>query len=531
MTHDAAAKLPTELLPSTPRPSAELDPLLALDALGQAEVLRAGQASAAALTRAALAQIERLNPKLNAVVSLRAQKALAEAEAMDALLRREGPELFDAQPFAGVPTLIKDLEALKGEPHSYGSRLCAGHSARSNEPTVGAMLDAGMIALGKTNTPEFGFSSTTEPMLFGPTRNPWDLSLSPGGSSGGAAAAVASGMVALAQGGDGGGSIRIPASACGVFGFKPSRGRGLAPSYKPKGDLSVKFCLTRSVRDAAMMLHLLENARARADRGAATPLPLVSAPLTRPLRIALASVTVTGAAPDEEVRAALDHAAALCRAMGHEVEEAVPEIGGMEAVEHFLALWGGTAHDLVRKFPLFRVMAHGLRFWRWPVLEDAFEPWTLGLAAHFAKAEAAKPGQIARAEAYFAKAGQRYAQFFERYDVMLSPVQRRGRLPIGEQAPTLPFETLLARSIDTVGYTPVQNALGTPAMSVPLYRTADGVPIGVQFSAAANEDALLLGLALALEQAQPWAGALARFWPPICSGDPGVVAAELHSQN
>ena len=256
------------------------------DATALAEDVQRGAVSALEATNDAIARIEAIEPHVGALSSKRFEHAQSEALALDA-----SPSQRRARPFAGVPFLVKDLAYLKGAPLTFGSRLFRDYRAPETEPIIQAALDAGMIALGKSRTPEFGLIGTTEPLLQGPTHNPWDSSLSAGGSSGGAAAAVASGMVPFAHASDGGGSIRIPASACGLFGFKPSRGRGLAPRRGAPGGLSISFCVTRSVRDTARFLDLLDQIRVASnddDDPGPAEIGLVDTPLDRPLRIALA---------------------------------------------------------------------------------------------------------------------------------------------------------------------------------------------------------------------------------------------------
>ncbi|MEO1291618.1 MAG: amidase family protein [Pseudomonadota bacterium] len=470
------------------------------DAREMASRVHSGALSARDAVAASIARIERLNSDLNAVVSERFDKALAEADALD-----RDPSRKAELPFAGVPFLVKDLEALSGEAHSYGSRLFRDYVTRSTEPVVQVALDAGMIALGKSNTPEFGLIGTTEPLLHGPTRNPWDPTMSPGGSSGGSAAAVASGMVPIAQGGDGGGSIRIPASACGLFGLKTSRGRGLPPAVDTLGNLSVKFFLSRTVGDTAAMLDLCERARvAQAADGPAAFGHVTAAPL-RPLRIAVAPRSPTGTDPEPAVASAVAEAVALCQDLGHHVEEAAPDIAGPDAVRFFLAFWAGTAHQIVSRYALLRAYAYRWRPWRWESRDVALDPWTRGLADWFLRERYQNPSLLSQARGYFLTAAWTYAQFFERYDVLLSPVTRRAHVPIGEFAPTVPFETLLEHSLDNFSYTPLHNAIGVPAMSVPLCSDQAGRPIGVQFASQKDDEPLLLQLAYQLEQARPWA--------------------------
>ncbi len=473
------------------------------DATSLAERIRARELSAREATEAAIARIEALEPVIGALSSRRFEEALDEAKALDAAPLRKA-----SAPFAGVPFLVKDLSMLKGAPLTFGSRLFRDYVSPKTEPLIAAALEAGFIALGKSRTPEFGLISVTEPLLHGPTRNPWDLSLSPGGSSGGACAAVACGMVPFAHASDGGGSIRIPAAACGLVGLKPSRGRGLAPARSGFGGVSVTLCVSRSVRDTARFLAISDAARiARADDLHPGPAEIgyVDAPIDRPLRIALAPKAINGAAPDNAVAAALERAAALCADLGHHVEAAAPVFDAEAATTHFLVLWAALPAEIRRRFALIRAVACRWRVWDWPRYEAALDPWTRGLADWFAEIEAKEPGSLDRARAFFKDVGRIYEAFLRRYDVIMSPVTRRARVPIGEMAPTTPFPQLMEAAVDNVGYTPTHNAIGAPAITLPLGWAEDGLPIGVQFAAARHDERTLLELAYQLEAAAPWA--------------------------
>ena len=471
-----------------------MDPFVKLDATGQAELVKRGEATSVELVDAAIARIEALEPSLNALTCRLFDRARDEARRVDA-------EKRFAPPFAGVPFLVKDLAALGGAPLTYGSRFFARKRVRNSEPSVQASLDAGLIPVGKTNTPEMGLLGATEPLLFGPTRNPWALDRSAGGSSGGSAAAVAAGMVPIAGAGDGGGSIRIPASCCGLFGLKPSRGRAIPPLNDTPGDLSVHLCVSRSVRDTARLLQISEI---RGFAGAFEPVGYVAEPSSRRLRIAVGRKTVTGADPDPDVAAALDDAAALCAALGHHVEEAEPDFDGGAAIDHFMAFWSEIPATILRFLWALRLMN-----WNWRPVEEGFEPWTLGLADWNKRRKAAEGDIVARGVAFFAEVGAIYAEFFERYDVVLTPVLRSSPPEIGAHAPDVPFETLLARLIDYVGYTPIFNGIGAPAISAPLSMNPAGLPLGAHFAAKVGDDALLLQLAYELEQARPWSD----LWP------------------
>ena len=480
------------------------DPYQKLDATAQAALVAKGDASAKQLVEAAIARIERLEPTLNVSTSLRFEKAVKQAEAIDVT-----PQELRG-PFAGVPFLVKDLDPLAGEPLNFGSELFRYFRAGETEPVIAAAQAAGLVAVGKSNTPEFGLISTTEPLLHGPTRNPWDISLSPGGSSGGAAAAVASGMVPIAHATDGGGSIRIPAASCGLVGLKPSRGRGLKINRDSPGNISVALCVSRSVRDTARFLDISDAERARqGQEGAPEPIGFVEGAPERPLRIALAMNATSGAAPEPEVRKAVEAAAKLCESLGHHVEEAAPALDGELATRRFLTLWSSVADTLRKNFFMVRAYARGLRVWTWPSYENAFDPWTRGLAEMFQRNAEAEPDQVEKAHAFIAEVERAYEAFFGSYDLLLSPVLRQSNVPLGATAPTVPFDTLMERVTDNVGYTPIFNAIGWPAVSLPLGIDGRGLPIGVQFAAPRYEEERLLRLAYQLEAAAPWASR----WP------------------
>jgi amidase len=466
------------------RPGSGDDPLARLDGLAQAELVRSGEVTPAELIQAAMRRTAALDPILNAVVTKSFDRALARAS-----------EPLDG-PFAGVPYLLKDLTEWKGVRCTQGSRLFLDRISNETEPFVQRSEEAGLIVLGKTNTPEFGLLPSTEGLALGPARNPWSPAHSTGGSSGGAAAAVAAGIVPLAEASDGGGSIRIPASCCGLFGLKPSRGRMLADAGDGAGSLDVHHCVSRSVRDSARLLWLTER------RSADAPLPtvgLVTEPSPRRLRIALSTRTYFGDEPDPEVKAATEAAAALCAELGHTVLEGAPALSGEEFAEHFLTVWAHGPAQLVERMQ---------RHESGPDALALLEPWTLGLAEEFAR----KPlGSLEAALAYFARVERTVDAFFASVEVWLTPVLASPPPPLGELAPDVPFATLRERCLRYVTYTPVHNVAGTPAMSVPLAWSAAGLPLGAQFAARLGGEATLLALAYELEAAQPWQGR----WPAL----------------
>ncbi|MEZ4291466.1 MAG: amidase family protein [Myxococcota bacterium] len=338
--------------------------VLAGDALDQAARVRSGEVTPAELVLATIRRIEARDGPINAVTTRFFERALREA--------RETVRPLPPGPFRGVPLLLKDLDDLEGTPKSMGSRLFADYFSRRSSAHVASLVEAGFVVLGKTNTPEFGLVATTESAALGPCRNPWSLEHSTGGSSGGAAAAVAAGMLPLAQASDGGGSIRVPASCCGVFGLKPSRGRNRSDEPKRVVELSMKHCVSRSVRDTAAYSTLVQ----RRDPGAPfAPLPWVEGPSPKRLRIGFFTRNAYGREAEPAVRSALEGTAALCEALGHEVVAIEPDFEGEAFAEHFLDLWTSIPADL-----LDRVEAQGLD----PT--SVLEPVTIGMAERFRRA-------------------------------------------------------------------------------------------------------------------------------------------------
>jgi amidase len=470
-----------EQAPPTPAPAPAREPvdLARLDATAQARLVASGALTPRELVEAAIRRVEALDPRLNAVIARDFERALARADAAP------------AGPFRGVPYLVKDLTDYAGLPTRLGSRLFRDTPPASETHEVIRRAEAaGLVVIGKTNTSELGLLPTTQPLLFGPTRNPWDASRDPGGSSGGAASAVASGMTPIAQASDGGGSIRIPACNCGLFGLKPSRGRNPGAG-ETAGGLAVRHCVSRSVRDSAT---LLAHTSLRADEGSALPPPVApaGAPLRR-LRIATSTIDLFGRAAHPECAEAADAAARLCGELGHQVEEAAPAIDGGVFVFHFMALWASIPAALVAQVR----GATGA-----PPPPDALEAWSWGCVEHFASLGR---DAVPEALAYFEEVTLELARFHERYDVWLTPVLSRPAVAIGELAPDLPFDANLEAATRYASFTPLANVTGAPAMSVPLHWSAAGLPIGTHFQAPPGDEATLLQLAAQLEQARPWA--------------------------
>jgi amidase len=468
-----------------------------IDATAQAELVRDGQVSPSELVEAAIARVEALNPALNAVIHELFEQAHEAARG----------ELPDG-PFRGVPFMLKDLgAALAGQPLHLGMQLLkdAGFRAPVDSYLAQRFRDAGLITIAKTNTPELGIAPTTEPRAYGPTRNPWDTGRSPGGSSGGAAAAVASGMVAIAHANDGGGSIRIPAANCGLFGLKPTRQRiseGPLIGDMMSG-LTAEFAVTRSVRDAAGLLD--------AVAGPAPGDPYVAPPPARPYAAELAQdpaplrigyveqPPVPGLRSHPDCVAAVRDARGLLGSLGHVVEDSSPVDPGMaEALEledTFLTRWAaGQAASLDQ---LSGVLGREL------VAEDV-EPLTWALAE---VGRERSGGRYLRDVGVHQAVSRAIAAWFERgFDLLLTPTMAEPPLPLGtlDDSGPDPLDAF-RRAIPCGAFTALFNATGQPAASLPLHWNADGLPIGVQLVAAFGREDVLLGVSAQLERARPWA--------------------------
>ncbi len=401
--------------------------------------------------------------------------------------------------------MIKNLTPYSEAAIDFGSRLW--HQARERgtfpqletSPVVTAMEAGGMMVTGVTNTSEFGLIDTTEPVLHGATRNPWNLEYTAGGSSGGSGAAVAAGIVTIAHGSDGGGSIRLPASQCGIFGLKPTRGRELGG---PREILTLanELCLSRSVRDTAAFLSVVEDSSPSGLPGVG----FVAGPAEHRLRIAMCLSAFDLEQPHPEVAEGVRRSAELCQELGHEVTEVPLPIDGAEFIDAFLGLWT-TATKGLDAF-----VAGMLGPDTKP--EDVLEPWTLGL--HRIGLERGFDRCLERAERVFGDVNARMEKLFQEYDLLLSPVVRVPPFRLGEHDPAGDFDTVFERVFDAVGYTPLQNSAGMPGMSVPLHWTDDDLPVGSQFSAWRGGEALLLSLAYELEEARPWRDRT----PPVFAG-------------
>jgi amidase len=481
----------------------------AYDGLGLAELVARGEVSAQDLADEALGRIARVEPALGAVTVRLEAVARSEAAAPP------------AGPFRGVPFALKDLIAEKrGVPMTSGSRFMAGHVGDHDTELVRRYYAAGLVIVARTKSPELGLTPYTEPAQSGPTGTPWAPERSAGGSSGGAAALVAAGALPMAHGGDGGGSIRIPASCCGVFGLKPSRGR--TPTGPDVGEhwlgLAVEHALTRSVRDSAALL----DATSAPDPGAPYPAPPPPGPFLAeasraPGRLTIAVTTdpFLPATVDRDVVSATEDAARLCRDLGHAVEPAAPALDKDDFTRAFITVVAAeTAAEVAE---LERRAGRRAR-------PGELEPATQLVAMTGRSLSAAS---LSAAVRELRRVGRLMGDFHTRYDLLLTPTLSRppplhgtigsqGLLALVERAlarlgvdrimrlPGL-IEALAREAFGFIPWTPLANVTGAPAMSVPLWWNAQDLPVGVMFSARTGDEATLLRLAAQLEAARPWA--------------------------
>jgi amidase len=460
---------------------AQLSEFSSYDAVGLAELIRTRQVTPGEAVEDAIRKIEALNPKLNAVV----YKCYGEAR------RRASAGAGDG-PLAGVPFLVKDNATIAGVRLTRGSRSLRDSVPYKTAPFFAAAERAGLVLVGVTNMPEMGLIDGTENVLYGPTRNPWDLDYSPGGSSGGSAACVAAGILPLAHATDGGGSIRIPASHCGLFGLKSSRGRVLSGRFgtSPWPRL-VDGAVSRTVRDSAMYLSLVEDPGTQLSK-----LGFVSGASPRRLKVAVMYDGMQGEAPHAEVRKAVADAAQLCRELGHVVEEAKPSLDQPKLADAAARL--GAIEVAITVDAIVKAK-------RIAKLEDAFESRALGLREHAIR-NGPFDAQLAVVLPTLQAGTAALDRFFQQWDVLLTPVVRAAVFKIGLRDQTkFPFEQLETMLRDYAAYTSLHNICGTAAMSVPLHWDSRGLPIGSQFAARIGAEAVLLALAYELEQARPWA--------------------------
>jgi amidase len=465
------------------------DDLMFRSASELAGMVRAGELSARELVQCSLDRIEELNPALNAFVDVDAERALAAADAVSP---------GDERPFAGVPIAIKNNRPVSGLRVTIGCSLLADHVADHDANITRRLKDAGFVVVGTTTLPEYGILPVSEARLFGPTRNPWDVERTPGGSSGGSAAAVAAGMVPVAHGNDGGGSIRIPAACCGLVGLKPARGRISAAPERGEAPLDVDGVLTRTVADTAAILDVLAGYELGDATWAAPPgepFAAASAREPSPLRIAATTLPpVADATVDPLCASAVADAAELLRSLGHEVEEVDPPW----QIEGLSQLFGAVFSVHIA----LQIVYSGMVAGREPTAED-MEPmsWAIhSMTQHFNSV------QGLGLEIQLQALTRQLVEFLSPYDVLLTPALAERPLPIGtlDTAAPDPMSTFTRSGLFTP-FTPVFNASGQPGISVPLFHGEDGLPLAVQLVGRPADEATLLALAAQLEAARPWA--------------------------
>jgi len=467
-----------------------------LDAIAMTDLVQRGEVTALELVEEAIARIETHNGRLNAVITPMYEHA-----------REQSDKKLPDSPFSGVPFLMKDFCAeVAGIPFTECSSFLKDYVPDEDSELYRRFCNAGLISIGKTNLPEFAIGATTEPRLFGATKNPWDLTRTTGGSSGGAAAAVTTRIVPMAHGNDIGGSIRIPASCCGLVGLKPSRGRSsTAPHY---GDIVAGFfsehVLTRSVRDSAAMLDAIE--------GPSVGEPYYAPPPARPfieemrrdpgkLRIGYSTKTPFGDDIHPDCVNAVQEAARVLESLGHIVDEAEPTYEAERLWRNFTSLLASGA--------AWAIADWSRRIQREPKEED-FEPFVWAFAER-GKSLSSADYLLAMQDVQFEV--RAFSQFFEQSDIFMTPTLGKPPVELG----TLvfqgdPFE-LRRKTSEFSPYTYVSNATGQPAISLPLHWNDQGLPIGVHFVARYPDDAMLFQLAAQLEKAMPWSDKI----PPICN--------------
>jgi amidase len=451
-----------------------VDSLAFLTATEQAALVRSGEVSSVELVENYLERIERLDPELNAYVTVCADEALVAAAG----------DLPDG-PFRGVPLPIKDLNETAGVRTTFSSRAFADYVPEFDVAVVRRLKEAGFVVIGKTNTPELGITAVTESELNGACRNPWNTTLTPGGSSGGAAAAVAAGLAPAAHGSDGGGSIRIPASCCGIFGIKPARGRVSSAPYGGLEGFSTSGPLTRSVADAAALLDVMAGYETGDPWWATPPEQPFAAEVGAdpgPLRIALTTTPPLIEAPvAPECIAAAEDAARLLAELGHSVDEATPPWVDEQLFALFMTVWQ-VIPALYGQPP------------------EAFEPMTRALIGAAEKTNAV---DYVLATANLREFARRIVAFWDSYDLLLTPTLAQPPVPIGALDDEDPWQQIRNAGRFTP-FTQIANIAGLPAVSVPLFWSEDGLPIGIQLVGRPADEATLFRVSAQLERARPW---------------------------
>ncbi len=458
----------------------KLDEYKALDALGMAELVSNKQVSPGELLGCALHMISKTQAEINAAANV------------DAEIAKKREQEHHAGLFTGAPFLVKELLSYPGLTTAMGSKLFANYIPPAGSEYTRRIDGSGLLTFGNTTCSELGLLGSTETRVHGMTRNPWNPAYSAGGSSGGSAAAVASGIVPMAHANDGGGSIRVPASVCGLFGFKPSAGRCVATAENagPLADLVSDHCISRSVRDSAAFLSVTEK---KGSDAGFEPLGFYKGGDRKGLRIGVYTTCLIGREADEDVKESIDKTAGLCEELGHEIEYApAPDIDGKAVSDGFFTLAGSMINQVAAMMePMLKRKVNG----------DDFEPFTLSLLRWYQKLES---GALDKAFADLKSASTKMLAFAERYDVLLCPTLASSPKRLGYLSPELDRESLIQRTEEYAGYTPIHNIAGMCAMSVPLHVNTEGMPLGSHFAARPGAEKTLFDLAYQLETALPW---------------------------
>lgn len=487
-----------------------MDTYSTYDGLGLANLIKTKQVSPQELIDAAFKRLEEVNPTLNSVIRTRKEKVMKEAETVS----------IEDQPFAGVPIVLKDIsQAIEGEPLTAGAKLLMQNIAKRDSNFVARLRKAGFLFIGQTNTPEYGLKNITEPAVYGSTRNPWDTDYSAGGSSGGSAASVASGIVPIAGASDGGGSIRIPASFTSLFGLKPTRGRtpvGPGVGRQWQG-ASIDFCLTRTVRDSAAMLDLLQTIQPEA----AFQVPLfpgsyleeIQKNHNRKFKIAFTTESPVGTPVSDEAKQAVQNIAKWLEEQGHEVVEKANSVDGIRLMENYYLMNNGEISAMV--IDMEKALGR-------PITAGDMEivSWVINVAGKSVTA-----AEFSNSLAEWDIAAAQMAQFHETYDFYVTPATAFPAPKVGELTQTQKEIDELMKVTDLVKteqqklvydmflpsltYTPftqLANLTGQPAISVPTHLTSEGLPLGVQLIAPKGKENWLLWMAAQLEQSDLWVG-------------------------
>ncbi len=459
----------------------------AMDATAMGAALAAGKTSGAALVAAAIDRLERANPKINAVSFKDYDRARSRAKAAP------------GSALAGIPTLVKELAPQKGLPWTEGARAYKDRIADHDSGIVTAIYAAGLVPIGRSTSPEFGLTATGEALLNGPTRNPWNLDHSSGGSSSGSGAAVAAGVVPFAHASDGGGSIRIPASCNGLVGLKPSRSRVQGDPGDIVYNLSVNNCVSRTVRDTAAWFAAVEQHGADARFA---PVGLVAGPSDAKLRVGARLTDGYGNPPTEDVQRVFAQAQALISKLGHKLADQPQYFDGKRGNDAFLTLWGaGAARNI-------EAVAKSLG--RMPGPAD-LEPLTFGMASI---AQKAGPDGVKAAIGTLTEMAKAYVAQFDSIDILMTPVLGSEPVKIGYLGQSVPLEEQLQRVTRYAAFTGNENVAGCPSIALPIGMSRNGLPIGIQFATKPGGERILLELAYALESELEWH----RRTPPLWVG-------------